>query len=346
MNSLIKMRNANTCQRELTGNGDAGEQQHSRIVRSARRGLKSGGERSNPAAGSPQGETTEPPGGGEEACQMAARRARSAGADAATGSERGKWGMRSAEGAFSPRLKFSPVLIFSLLVFLFLNPPAIQAQDENPGALSVPEALPLESYLFAMHLPPNTDCTVMIKDEKTSDKKAATGKVQDPFQMKRAPVRIDRLFRPELCMVREVYSDNSDAFFFFTGGFCAFDDSKKGINVRRQEERQKYSEMDTYHFPELLWAGPELRKDNKADPTRYLYEDPGAHLKLEVDSLTKRPVRFSNNGKVWTYSYQSSTTPIAVPEKLVEALKRTIRKPSEDSGTQEETAPTSTSPLQ
>jgi len=90
-NGEWRMENVNPCQWELAGNGDAGEQQHSRIVRSARRGLKPGGERCNPVAGSPQGETTEPP-SGEEACRMAARRARSAGADAATGSERGKCG--------------------------------------------------------------------------------------------------------------------------------------------------------------------------------------------------------------------------------------------------------------
>lgn len=54
----VRCSGLNPCQQELAGNGDAGVQRHSRIVRSARRGLKPGGERCNPAAGSPRGETS------------------------------------------------------------------------------------------------------------------------------------------------------------------------------------------------------------------------------------------------------------------------------------------------
>lgn len=254
-------------------------------------------------------------------------------------------GVLSGTRAFIPRLRFLLFFAFLLMLCFCTVCGIVHASDEDPGPLSVPEALSLEAYTFAMHLPSGTDCTVLIKSGTTSNKKASGDKVSDPFQMKRNPVRIDRFFRPQLCMVREVYSDNSDAFFFFTGGFCAFDDPKKGINVRAQEEGRKYSEMDTYHFPELLWAGPELRSDNKSDPTKHVYEAPGTQLKLEVDALTKRPIRFSNNGKIWTYSYQSSSSPIAIPEKLSEALKKVIRK-SDDSGTPEESEPEPTAPPQ
>jgi len=235
--------------------------------------------------------------------------------------------MRNVAWASSPCLKFSSSILYSLFLLFCAVPANTKAQDE-PGDLPAPEALPLESYTFAMHLPPNTVCSVTMKGENSADKKAADkkSKAADPFSMRRNPVKIERFFQKDLCVVREGYADGSDAFFYFANGVCAFDDPQKGMNVRHQEEGRKYSEMDTYHFPELLWAGPQMRKENKNDLGVHLYEDPARNLKLEVDAGSKRPLRFHKGSQEWTYTYKESSSPLAIPGNFSEALKRAAGK--------------------
>jgi len=212
-----------------------------------------------------------------------------------------------------------------ICLFLGLLHGLAQEKDENMG-LRERDPSP-DKYTFSMKLPPGTDCLASKKVAKPKGD-SADSPPPDLGSMRLRPVAYERSFREGICQVREIYSDGSDTSFYFAGGLCVFDDARKGINVRHQEEGRKYSEMDTYHFPELLWARPGTRlpepkpKEGEPPPSIRIYQSRDEGLRLEVDAKTGRPLHFKRFSEEWTYSYKESTTPIVVPEKLMNALNR------------------------
>lgn len=198
------------------------------------------------------------------------------------------------------------------------------------SAMDPPPAI--ESYTFAMQLPPETDCFVRKKiKKKEGDSAGAPTAPQAPVSpglMRLYPVAFDRSFRKGICMVREIYSDGSDTQFYFVQGWCAYDDAMKGLNIRRQEEGRKYSLMDDYHFPELMWAVASTQqvdpKVKEGEPKIHVYETAEKDYKLIVDAKTGYPLKFNRYGEEWTYTYKPDSTPIVVPEKLKSGLLRVL----------------------
>ncbi len=131
-------------------------------------------------------------------------------------------------------------------------------------------------------------------------------------------------------MVREIYSDGSSTPFYFLKGWCAYDDAMKGINIRRQEEGRKYSLMDDYHFPELMWAVASTQKVDpevkEGEPKIHVFETPEKNYKLIVDAKTGYPLKFNVHGEEWTYTYKPDSTPIVIPENLKPGLLRVLPK--------------------
>jgi len=235
-------------------------------------------------------------------------------------SERGKCGMRSAGGTSSSWLKFSPVFIFSLLVFLFSNPAVIQAQGEEVELPPTPhkESLPPESYNFAMKLPLGTDCSIRIA--KKGGKTGAGNQKSDSD----IPMKLERSFRKGISSSKEITSTGKDMTFYFVSGLCAYDSPTQGANVVRRLAGHDNSNLATYDFPELTWAAPELRQSKieveNGKPAVRVYKLPDENLVLEVDASSGFPLRFIEGEMEWTYAYTTSSSPIVLPESLKKPL--------------------------
>ena len=90
----------------------------------------------------------------------------------------------------------------------------------------------------------------------------------------------------------------------------------------------KYSLMDYYSFPELMWAEPSTQQVDpevkEGEPKIHLFQTPDKSMTLEVDAQTGFPLRFKKYGERWTYSYKADATPIVIPEKLRPYLLRVL----------------------
>lgn len=200
----------------------------------------------------------------------------------------------------------------------------VYAQEIAPGTIIVPTA-----YGFAMQLPPGTDVTIRIKPrkEKDSDGKEASNTPQS--NISEDDIVIERSIRDNV--VREsksVGKKEPASVRYYIGEWCAFDDQRKGVNIYRSGIDHEGYPPGLYQFPELTWAGPNTRKQDpvvKEGASKIeLYRDGGDVL--EIDALTKRPLRYIEGSREWIYSYRNNLAPVILSEKLTLALQEVLSK--------------------
>jgi len=229
--------------------------------------------------------------------------------------------------------RFFGVLIMLLLV-LDIVPTNLAAQEEDgvdqgPSTLN---NLASGAYTFQMLLKPGVDLTVHIKNiaqKKTQKEVLNDGGNPENAAPDSPPVAtiIQRDIRPALVRVVS-QADKNKSVRYYTGGWCAFDDARKGLNVRRVGINGLFFPMGLYHFPELLWAEPKTRQPDPevkdGEPKIKLYKE--GDSTLEVDAASGLPLRYIDGETVWTYSYKEDASPIVIPEKLKAALLRALSK--------------------
>jgi len=199
------------------------------------------------------------------------------------------------------------------------------AQDESisPPTASV-EALPPESYTFAMKLPLGTDCSVTVKPKGSEPKSKGGDKKGGTSDSGPTAMKIERIFRKGLSLSKEIRPDGTETDFYSINGMCAYDSPKKGLNVRRDLPGHEISNLNTYAFPELQWAVPETQDTGAqikpGNPPVKIYGISEEHRSLEVDPSTGLPQRYTEGQMEWTYSYKQATAPIVMPENLRKAF--------------------------
>jgi len=211
---------------------------------------------------------------------------------------------------------------FWILISLgILNFPA-HGKPSGPG-----ESRPLapEAYTFQIVLKPGVDTAIQVKSlPKKEDKK--DGGAAPPMPAVTKIIRRD--IRPGLVRVSESFGGGKETVRYYVDGWCVYDDPRRGLNVRAQSIEGSIFPMSSYHFPELLWADPKtLQPDpivKEGAPKIQLYAL--GKLVLEVDAVSKRPMRFQDGENEWTYSYKENTTPIVIPAQLEAALRRVVPK--------------------
>lgn len=203
---------------------------------------------------------------------------------------------------------------------------AEQARDE--AQLPSDEAVPAPSaYSFLMQLPPGVDVSVRVIDKSKEEKeKKSQGSAPPPVVLK-----MERAVRKGIVRVQKEDTGVKMPELYFVRGFCAFDDARLGINIRKSGWGDLYQPQDIYHFPELTWAEPKTRRVNpnipKEEEKIEIYQQ--SPFTLEVDAATHRPLRFRTGmSEEWTYSYKESSTPLVLPKSLEERLGRLLNKPS------------------
>ena len=183
-----------------------------------------------------------------------------------------------------------------------------------------------KAYTFQMLLKPGVDVTVRIKNLA---KKENTGGENRSATSPSAAMTFRRDIREGLvCVVQDSNAAVKEPVRYYVGGWCAYDDPRRGLNMARTSFESFSFPMETYHFPELLWAKPNTRQPDPAvkegAPKINLYK--AGDQTLEVDAASGYPVHFLDGDRAWTYSYTPDTTPIVVPGKLVEALSRVLSR--------------------
>lgn len=194
--------------------------------------------------------------------------------------------------------------------------------QQGPGSkIPVPGA-----YTFQMLLKPDVDLTVRVKSrlKKRGAKEENTASVSPD-----TITTIQRDIRPDIVrVIQDTGEKGKECTFYYTGGWCAYDDPLRGLNVRHPNMEGLLFPMDFYHFPELLWAEPRTRQPDptvkEGAPKIQLYKD--GQQTLEVDAGTGRPLRFLDAEKEWNYSYKEDPAPIPIPEKLAAALRKVLAK--------------------
>jgi len=203
----------------------------------------------------------------------------------------------------------------------------VMAQGTNVDDHKEPDlpAIPAtKAYSFQMRLKSDVDVSVQIKGKAGEKNPASGSRPSAPHVM-----TIQRSIRKDIVCVRQQSGDTVMCDRYYLAGLCAFDDPRMGINARRTSFIGMFEPLDSYNFPELLWAVPKTRRD---DPNAALgakkieiYQEGG--LLLEVDAVTHRPLRFRNGtSEEWTYSYVESSTPIVLPPSLEKALRHVLGK--------------------
>jgi hypothetical protein len=211
-----------------------------------------------------------------------------------------------------------PLLVLFSFSFLF----SAVAQDEDADALKgAPSARLLApgAYSFQMRLPPGVDVSVRVRGKEGDD---------DPSKPLKG-VKIQRDIGKNIVRVQQQSGETKMSDRYYVPGWCAFDDPRMGINVRRTGFDGIFEPLGTYHFPELIWAEPKtLRIEPKArdgEKKNEIYQR-GDQV-LEVDAITHRPIKF-RDGKTeeWTYSYKESPVAIALPTSLEGPLRHAMGK--------------------
>jgi len=207
---------------------------------------------------------------------------------------------------------------------IFVTLPDMCAQ-ENVASRIAPTA-----YSFAMQLPPGTDVTIRIKP-KQADSSDVKGTANTPqfARSSEGDLVIERSIRSNV--IRETKAADGKApptVRYYAGEWCAFDDPRKGLNVYRAGVDNEGFPPGLYQFPELIWAEPNKRKQDpvvkEGSPKIAIYKD-GEDI-LEVDALTRRPLRYIEGSREWLYSYKENLTPIVLPEKLASTLQHVLSK--------------------
>jgi len=209
-----------------------------------------------------------------------------------------------------------------------------EAEEQEPAHRRPPaskEPLSPESYSFAIKLPPDTDCSVRLKQgsgkPKEGEGSEASPDATAPF------LKLERFIRRGISCSKEIKPDGTEAAFYFIGGWCAWDSPKKGLNVRHYISGHALSNLALYHFPELEWAVPETRQvdpiPKEGERKIHVYKD-GSNV-LIVDATSNFPLSFTDGQMEWKYSYTMSAAPISMPDNvrkaLDEILKARSRKP-------------------
>jgi len=222
-------------------------------------------------------------------------------------------------------------LPFFLIVLNCLPASHLCAQEDGGYERQVSHNLPASAYTFQMVLKPDVDLTVKTKvlAKKRENSGSATGAVEgsekNNTQDSQVPaMMIQRDVRQGVVRVTQESADaKQKSVKYYVGDWCAFDDPRRGLNVQRPSMDGFFFPMNTYHFPELLWAGPKTRQIDppveEGKPAIQLYKD-GVQI-LEVDVATGRPLRYIDGSSEWKYSYQEDSTPIVIPEKLMLGLR-------------------------
>lgn len=180
-----------------------------------------------------------------------------------------------------------------------------------------------DDYTFQILLKPGVDLTVQIRDLPKTGAENATSVSQNSTTTLQRSIRSNII-----CVIENVGEKGKESIFYYTGGWCAYDDPRRGLNVRRPNMEGLLFPMEFYHFPELLWAEPNTRQPDpivsEGAPKIHLYKD-GVRT-LEVNAITGLPLRYNDGDQEWIYSYKENSTPIVVPDKLAVALRRVLSK--------------------
>jgi len=213
------------------------------------------------------------------------------------------------------------VILLGALVFLGISEGS-RAQDpiqQGPGSkIPIPD-----DYTFQMLLKPNVDLFIQVKNLPKKGQADAVHPLPPTIKAIRRDIRLN------LVRVSENSGDGKqDSVRYYVGGWCAFDDPRKGLNVCRQNIEGSIFPMDFYHFPELIWATPKTRQPDpvvkEGEPAIQLYKV--GNRTLVVDVISKRPLRFTDSENEWAYSYKEDPAPIVLPEKLEIAMRRVLSR--------------------
>jgi len=226
--------------------------------------------------------------------------------------------------ALQVRRCFWSGILWGSLLFSGAGPKLLAQDRENIQQVVEQAILAPEKYTFQMLLKPGTDLSVQIKSLPAKGNNEADS-LPSPLS---ADTLIERDIRQGI--IRVVQNSGAaaggESVRYFAGGWCAYDDPRRGVNIRRPNIEGLIFPMGAYHFPELLWAEPSTRQPDpmvkEGEPKIHLYQE--ADRFLEVDAASGLPRRFSDGTQEWTYSYRENASPLVVPEKLQAALRRVL----------------------
>lgn len=228
-----------------------------------------------------------------------------------------------------PVIPYLAVIVIGLLT--------VQAQDDGgdddfvarPGQITpFSEATAPENYDFLMRVPAGTNIRVRVRPTAAVEEAMQSGNPDAVIDRVPETQRIERQVRSNIVRERIRGANGEEDEKFYLLDWCAYDHPQRGINIRRTTLEGGHEPVNHYHFPELFWAWPDTRKADPEVPegevTVHLYEK-GAR-KLEVDGETGLPIRFVDRTREYRYSYSKSGDPVRMPQKLAEAVKRTLKK--------------------
>jgi hypothetical protein len=189
------------------------------------------------------------------------------------------------------------------------------------------DAITPEAYTFRMKLPAGTNVRINIRKtgkttEQASIDQSMSGMPDTPDKM-----RIERDVREHVVRERKI-SMGKDVTRFYMLGYCAFDDPRMGLNVRRTSVESTYQPLNDYNFPELYWAWPDTRRPDPAakDGKKPLRIYKNATNTLEVDGETGLPMRFIEGSREHRYTYTQNNEPIRLPQKIQVGLQKVLKR--------------------
>lgn len=196
-------------------------------------------------------------------------------------------------------------------------------KENSDGA----HVLSSDAYTFKMLLTPGVDVSVHVSTLPKKEKGNPSENTPNSGGVSEIAATIGRDFREGVTRVSEKeIGGGTEIVRYYMNSWCAYDDPRKGTNVRRTNMDGLFFPINNYHFPELLWAEPKTRqpdpKVKEGSPQINLYAD--KNNVLEVDASSGRPLRYSDGHMQWTYSYKEDQTPIIIPQKLLTALQRAL----------------------
>lgn len=186
-----------------------------------------------------------------------------------------------------------------------------------------PPLPPPEDYLFQMRVPAGTDILVTqtSSDKETSPPNKAKTDTQGTTTILRA-------VRKPIVVEEIAGQTESKSTRYYMKGWCAYDDARKGLNVRRTCLETMYPPLYQYHFPELLWAIAETQQptspNSNKDKKELLVFEQGQQ-RLEVDRQSKLPKRYTTPNREYLYEYRRPGKKVRLPSKIKEGLLHSLK---------------------